>query len=218
MTVMHIHSLGVTPEKPSLKDHVFCYALSVAAVAVVVGAGYLVHHDMTRAFSGSILLVAVVAVCTWYLALMPAVVAGVLGVALLSLVIEPASDPPLAIALVIGIRCAVLIGVALAANATKQWLLGVETTTRRQEAYIAQVAAELTQGEQDRWKQYNELTLELRTRVGAILLAIEAIDRTSPMSDNLNTIRDACDRLSNVTQRLRDLGRHQDNARSTPGD
>ena len=76
---MRIRSVEVTSARPSLKTHVFRYALSTAAVALAVGASYSIHHGMTRAFSGSILLVAVVAVCTWYLALVPAVDAGVLG-------------------------------------------------------------------------------------------------------------------------------------------
>ena len=215
---MHSLSPEVASERQSPKHHVFHYTLSGAAVALVLGISYLIHHDVTRSFGGSVLLLVVVGACSWYLAPMPALAAGLLGTALLSLMVERISEPPLATALVVAIRWAVLIAVALAVNAARKLSRGVETATERQEAYIAQVAGEMAQAEQDRAKQYNELTQELRTLVGAIQLTIEATDPTSPIPDSMATISDACDRIATVTQRLRDLGRLQNNGPSTASD
>ena len=184
------------------------YAFSAAAVALALGARYAIY-EVTGSFGASALYVAVVAICSWYLAPMPALALGVLGTVLRNLVMIPLGESLLPTALEIGIECAVLVSVVLALNSLKQWLFRAQTETERHEAHAAQFAAETTQRQQDRSQRLTELTLELRTLTGVIQLAADAIDRETSTGSSMNIIRNACDQLSAVVQNLRELERVQ---------
>lgn len=197
-----------SPKLPPLGPVFTQYGLSATLVALALVLSYVIHHEVIRAFGAFALLVVVVAACSWYLAPLPALLTGLLGTLLHCFVIEPSGQRPLAIAINIGLRCTILIGVVLAVNSARCRLRRAQMLADRHEASAAQVAAEMARREQDAAQLLHDLTLELRTLNGTIQLVAEAVAHTSPsQASAMDTIMDASRQLSTVGHNLRELAR-----------
>ena len=187
------------------------YVLGIAAVAVALGVARLLHVAFHEQFETLTVFSLAVALVGWFLSIGPGIAAVVFAtLALDYFCIPPISSVSIDTAMPLAIRLGFLLVFVVVASTLRSRLQTAQTAAEHQEARIAQIAAQVAQGEAERGMALAGLALELRTATGLIQLTADTV--SPPLArptetSSIGVIYHATDQLSRVATQLGDMAR-----------